>query len=54
MNETKAVKTMLQMYGVTSSPVSQGFYQALCLEAVRVIEKLENALVEAVLKNDDS
>lgn len=52
MNEIEAIKKMLKAYAVTPAPVSQKFYQGLCLKAIETIEKLQTQC-EVRAKHDD-
>ena len=52
MNEIETVKKMLEVYIEASTPVTQEFYQGLCIKADEMIKKLETALI-AVSKNED-
>ena len=52
MNKIEAVKKTLEIYAEASTPITQGFYQGLCIEAIKTIEKLEDALV-AISKIED-
>jgi len=38
-DETFALIKLLDMYGNTDSPVSQGFYQGLCIKAKEALER---------------
>ncbi len=44
MTETETTRLMLITYAETQSPITQEFYQALCLRAAETIEQLQERL----------
>ena len=52
MNEIEAIKKTLEIYIEADTPVTQKFYQGLCVKALETIERLENALT-AISKSED-
>ena len=43
----KTVQEVLKLYAETKLPVTQNFYQGLCLQAITEIEHLQSDLAEA-------
>lgn len=41
MSEVEAIKKMLEIYAGSHTPVTQEFYQELCLKAIEAIEQLQ-------------